>query len=65
MGYNSYEYAASVCVWERERERSGINFTEVGSFDVVAILFWWIEGLKKVVTTTQSSHFCGICERWL
>ena len=25
-----------VCV----RERSGMNFTEVGSFDVVAILFW-------------------------
>ena len=46
MGYNSYEYAASVCVCvcvrerERERERSGMNFTEVGSFDVVAILFW-------------------------
>ena len=64
---NMQQVCVCVCVWERERERerSGMNFTEVGSFDVVAILFWWIEGLKKVVTTTQSSHFCGICERWL
>ena len=44
MGYDSFEYGER----ERERERSSMNFTEVGSFGVVAILFWWIEGLKKL-----------------